>query len=239
MKYIIDIHTHTIASGHAYSSMIEMIDWAKKKDIEYLGFSDHSAGMPGSAYIYHFHNLRVLPREVDGVKILRGVEANIVDSKGTIDMNHDTLKNLDYCIASMHPPCIAFGSKKDNTSAMIGAIKNPYVNIIGHPDDNRYPVDYEEVIKAAKEYNVLLEVNNGSLNPDGYRKNAKQHVLTYLELSEKYKHPIILGSDAHIAYDIGEFKYILPVLEELDFDKNLVVNDDYSKLVPFLNIQRD
>jgi putative hydrolase len=235
MTYKIDLHTHTTASGHAYSSVMEMIAWAKKNNIAYLGLSDHSPGMPGSAYIYHFQNLRVIPREVDGVKVLRGVEANIIDVHGHIDMNEDNMKKLDYVIASMHPPCIAFGSKIDNTKAMIGAIKNPYVNIVGHPDDARYPIDYEEVMKAAKDYNVLLEVNNGSLDPRGYRPNAKNNVLTYLSLAEKHKHPVILGSDAHIGYSVGDFQYILPVLEEGKFDQGLIINDNYEKLSRFLN----
>lgn len=231
----IDIHTHTVASGHAYSTVIEMVKAAKASGLEYLGFSDHSPGMPGSAYIYHFQNMRVIPREIDGVRLLRGVEANIVDYSGKIDMNSDNLSQLDYCIASIHPPCMAVGSVKENTAAMIGAIKNPLVNVIGHPDDARYVVDYEEVVKAAKDYNTLLEVNNSSLNPAGYRKNARDKVEAYLELSEKYNHPVILGSDAHIAYDVANWTYIYPLLTDISFDKSLIVNNDYNKLKDFLN----
>jgi len=236
MKYNIDLHTHTTASGHAYSSVMEMIAWAKKQGVDYLGISDHAPGMPGSAYIYHFQNLRVIPREVDGVRVLRGVEANIVDIHGHIDMNDDIMKKLDYVIASMHPPCIPFGSKSDNTKAMIGAIKNPYVNIIGHPDDARFPVDYDEIMKAAKDYNVLLEVNNGSLDPTGYRPNAKKNIMAFLSLAEKYCHPIILGSDAHIGYGVGDFQYIMPVLAEAGFPETLIINNNYKNLANYLNL---
>lgn len=232
---ILDVHTHTISSGHAYSSVKEMIDAARDKGLSYIGISDHAPNMPGSAYIYHFQNMKAIPREVDGVRVLRGVEANIIDTTGKIDMNEDNLQKLDYVIASMHPPCIGFGTKEENTRAMIGAIKNPYVNIIGHPDDSRFAVDYEAVVKAAKENNVLLEINNGSLNPEGFRQNAKAQILTYMSLCEKYNHPLIIGSDAHICYGVGDFSYVLPLLEETGIDPKLIANNDYDVFKKYIN----
>ncbi|MGL5328324.1 MAG: PHP domain-containing protein, partial [Peptostreptococcaceae bacterium] len=80
MKAILDLHTHTIESGHAFSTIKENIEFAVKHGIKYLGISDHAPNMPASPHLYYFQNLRVIPREVDGVKIFRGIEANILDS---------------------------------------------------------------------------------------------------------------------------------------------------------------
>ena len=53
-------------------------------------------------------------------------------------------EKLDYAIASLHQPCIKSGTMiPQNTDAYLGAMKNPAIHIIGHPDDSRYPIDYD------------------------------------------------------------------------------------------------
>src|SRR5699024_11343478 len=85
------------------------------------------------------------------------------------------MEYLDVVIASMHLPCLKAGTKQENTQAAIAAIQNPNVDILGHPDDGRYPMDYEPIVRAAKQYGKLLEVNNSSLQPNGYRINAREN----------------------------------------------------------------
>lgn len=227
MKTLIDLHCHTIVSGHAYSTMEEMISKAKDKGIKVLGVSDHAPSMPGSTNVFYFGNLSVVPREIDGLILLKGVEANIMDYKGNIDMPDEVLEKLDYAIASLHPPCIDPGTIDENTNAIINAMKNPCVKVIGHPDDSRYPLDYEAVVQAAKKYNVALEINNSSLNPNSFREGAHGNVKTILNLCKEYKVKVIFGSDAHFSYDVGEFSNCIKIAEELDFPMELIIN--YNK----------
>ncbi len=234
MKYLFDLHTHTIASGHAYSTLQEMVSSAKDKGIKLLGISDHAPAMPGSAYIYHFHNTRVIPRNMQGVKLMIGVEANIISHNGKLDMSKEDLRNLDYTIASFHPPCIKAGSKKENTKALLRVMENPYVNIIGHPDDIRFIMDYEEIVLGAKENKVLLEVNNASLNPKGFRVDAVKATREILKFCEKYDQPVILGSDAHISCDIANFCYGEKLVEEIGFPQELIVNLSMERLKGFM-----
>ncbi|ABR49850.1 PHP C-terminal domain protein [Alkaliphilus metalliredigens QYMF] len=227
MKTLIDLHCHTMASGHAYSTMEEMITKAKQKDIKVLGISDHAPSMPGASHIYYFFNLSVIPRNIDGVTILKGVETNILDYEGNIDMPSEALQKLDYAIASLHPPCIDPGTVQENTNALINAMKNPYVKIIGHPDDSRYPIDAEALVKASKLYNVALEINNSSLKPTSFREGAHENIKSVLILCKKYNTKVIFGSDAHFSYDVGDFSCCIDVIEEIDFPKELIIN--YSK----------
>jgi putative hydrolase len=238
MKYCFDVHTHTIASGHAYSTFQELVTAATQKGLKLLGISDHAPCMPGSAYIYYFQNLRVVPKEINGLMIMTGVEASIIDFNGKIDMSPEDLKHLDYTIASFHPPCIRASTKKNNTKALIKTMENPFVNIIGHPDDVRYEMDYEAIVLVAKENNVLLEVNNASLSPKGFRKDSAIATRQILELSMRYDHPIILGSDAHISYDVGNFSYCEPLLQEIGFPEELIANTSVEKLKAFLKNKR-
>ncbi|RDY23655.1 phosphatase [Romboutsia maritimum] len=236
MKAILDLHTHTVVSGHAYSTVKENIEEAISKDLKFLGISDHGCSMPGGPHPYYFNNLYVLPRNVGKIKILRGIEANIIDYDGNIDVEKETLERLDYAIASLHMPCIKFGTKEENTNAILKVMDNEKVKIIGHPDDSRYPLDYEVIVKKAKEKNVLLEVNNSSLNPNSYREGARNNVFKMLELCEKYKTKIILGTDSHICYDIGAFSNCEEILKVTNFPKELVINYNENDFIKMFDI---
>lgn len=234
MKYFIDLHNHTIVSGHAYSTMKEMIGAAAKKGVTHLGFSEHAPKMPGSCHELYFHNLKIMPKNIMGVNILYGCEANIINYEGRLDMRPGILKRLDYVIASMHLPCIQPGSLEENTNAMIKALENPLVNILGHPDDDRYPIDFEKVVVAAKDNHKLIEINNSSLNPSASRVGAAQNDIILLELCKKYKTPILLGSDAHYEDYVCEFDMAEQLLEEQQFPQELVANSSYELLYDYL-----
>ena len=169
MKYTIDTHTHTLVSGHAYNTIDEMAAYAAGIGVTHLAITDHAPKMPGSAGILYFSNMKIIPREKCGVRIYMGCEANIMDYDGNIDLKEYGLKGCDVVIASLHIPCIKPGSIEQNTNALIKAMDNPYVNIIGHPDDSRYPVDYEKLVKAAKEFNSKI-----TLTKDGKSGDCKK-----------------------------------------------------------------
>ena len=230
MNYIIDLHCHTVASGHAYSTIQENVQVAISKGLKLIGISDHAPTMPGGAPLFHFLNLKVIPKEINGIKVLKGVEVNIIDYAGSLDISNETLAILDYVIASLHPPCIKSGNIKENTSAVINAIKNPYVKIIGHPDDSRFPLDYEDVVVTAKRHGVLLEVNNSSLTPNSFRVGSSENIKAMLNLCKKHKARIILGSDAHFSYSVGEFSNCIELLKEVDFPEDLIINTSTTDL---------
>lgn len=197
--------------------------------------------MPGTCHEYHFHNMRMLTREMYGIQVMHGAEVNIMGYDGSLDMKDALLAQMDVVIASLHIPCIKPGTKEENTAALLHAMENPYVNIIGHPDDSRYPVDYEKLVRKAKERKVLLELNNTSLHPKSSRKDARPNDEILLRLCMEYEAPIILGSDAHTQEDIGNFQYALLLLEEIGFPKELVVNrsvEDYKKYINRFTLKR-
>lgn len=236
MRDVLDTHTHTLASGHAYSTIRENAHMAAVKGLELLAITEHAPRMPGTSHNLYFQNLKVVDRNAYEVPLLIGVELNILDFQGNVDMEMSVLKRMDIAIASLHPPCIRFGgSREENTQAYINVMKNPYVNIIGHPDDSRYPVDYLALVQAAKEYGKLLELNNSSLCPTTTRKDAREHDLEYLKLCMEYRVPVVIGSDAHVDTDVGNHKQALSLLEEIGFPEELLINADVERLKPYVN----
>lgn len=234
MNDILDLHTHTFISGHAYNTLYEMIRSASEKGLVLFGSSDHAPAMPGSCHTSYFGNTRVIPKEIYGVRVLIGVELNIRDYDGNVDLKPNQLQKLDYAVASIHDPCYKAGSASQNTNAILGAIKNPLIHIIGHPDDSRFPIDYETVVLAAKEYHTLLEVNSSSLHPQCYRQNAHENYLTMLEFCRIHQVPVILNSDAHVEADVGNHERAWQLLNEINFPDELVVNSSLEKLASFI-----
>lgn len=239
MKYILDTHTHTLASGHSYSTIREMAHAASQKGLELLGITEHAPKMPGSCHEFYFHNLKVVERKMCGVELLLGAELNIMDVNGTVDLPEKILRKLDITIASLHTPCMTPGTALENTKAYVNAIKNPFVNIIGHPDDRRYPVDYKEIVLAAKEFHTLIELNNSSLTEGGARVNAKPLDIELLGLCAEYGVPVVVGSDAHIDSAVGNHDKAEALLEEVHFPKHLIVNQDTEFLKRYVNRYRN
>lgn len=234
MKDIIDLHTHTLASGHAYNTLSEMIRGAWAAGVEVLGSSDHGPAMPGSCHRMYFANFKAIPKHQPGIGLLMGCELNILDYQGKVDLDDNILAKMDYCIASLHLPCLEPGTMSQNTNAYLGVIENPHIQIIGHPDDGRYPVDYHTLVAAAGERHKLLEVNNSSLKPGSFRQGAREHYIQMLELCARYHVSILMGSDAHWVDDAGNHGLARALLEEIHFPQELVVNTSVDKLIPYI-----
>lgn len=237
MKIVLDTHAHTLVSGHAYNTVREMARMAKEKGLEALALTDHAPAMPGTCHEFYFKNLEVLPRQMEGVKMFFGSELNLLDEKGTVDLAQSTLEDLDIAIASIHPPCFKAEITMENVmGAYFHAMENPRIHIIGHPDDGRFPVDYEALVLKAKETGTLLELNNSSLRPSGFRMNAYGNDLEMLTYCKKYGVPITLGSDAHVDVDIAEYEVAMKLLAECEFPEELIINTSVDKLEKILDI---
>ena len=91
----IDLHTHTIVSGHAYNTRNEMIQAAEQKGLEVYAITEHAPAMPGSCQNMYFVNYKVLPRKHGEMAVLYGVELNILDFAGHVDLPESVLQNMD------------------------------------------------------------------------------------------------------------------------------------------------
>ena len=233
MKYLSDLHTHSIVSGHAYSTLLENINYCAEKGIKILGTSEHAPTMPGAPHYWYFGNMKVVPRVINGVTILRGCEANILDIDGSLDMTDESSRNLDYMIASFHEPGFKPKSKEENTEAILNVMdKYDKVEILGHLGNPNYELDYEAIVKKAKEKNIMIEINNSSLlgsSRVGSDVNCKKVALLCREIGTK----VILTSDSHINTCIGVFNKGIELLEEIQMPKELVMNDP-EKLIAHL-----
>lgn len=235
MLFEVDPHTHSLTSGHVSKSTIA--DLAKKAasiGLRLIGITDHGPATPGAGRAAYFRNLAYAPKKRCGIEILYGIELNILDKDGNVDLDDEILNNLDYAIISMHVPNIKPGTVEENTFAYVNAMKHPHVKMVGHPEDVKYPVDYEALVIAAKHYGVAIEINNGSLSPNGYRGDVRENVREILRLCKKHNCPIVVSSDSHGTEHVGDFRYASELIRECEIPETLIVSRTVKEFKNFI-----
>ncbi|MBC5786791.1 MULTISPECIES: phosphatase [Clostridiaceae] len=236
MKIIADLHTHTIASDHAYSTLLENIHYSKLAGHQAIALTDHGPGVPDAPELVHLLNMQAIPEVVEGVRVLTGVEANIMGFTGSLDVPETYLKNLDWTIASFHASACWPGTEEQHTKAYIAAAKNPLVDMIGHSGQLGFQYDYEKVVKYYKEYDKVVEINEASFV---VRKGCEKNCTEIARLCKKYEVKVAVNSDCHFAPCIGHYPNSLAMLEEIDFPENLVLNADYDRLMEHIKKRRN
>jgi len=232
MQFILDVHCHTVNSGHGYSTISENAAHAAEIGLTHIGISDHAPGMPGGPHINNFRNLWILPEVIHGVRVLKGVECNIMEADGSLDMPDVLLRRMDFVIASMHRSVIPPADKATNTRAMISAMENnSNMHILGHPGDACYQIDVEAVVEAAARTRTIIEINNSSMNPSSYRNQGDEIFIKMLNLCKEYKVPVLASSDAHFCTLVGSLDRAKAVIEAVGLDETQVLNTSAERFL--------
>ena len=231
----IDPHTHTVASGHFTTDTIsDLARAAKAAGLQALAVTDHGPAILNAAKAGYFRSLLLGARTRFGVRLLFGAEVNILNEDGALDLDAETMRKLDFCMASLHVPCCAPSTKAANTSALTQAMKHPCISVIGHPNDEKYPIDLEELVSCAAREKVLLELNDTSLTPGGYRGDVRNEAREMLRLCEKYGVSVTLGSDSHGRARVGKVEHCESLLVETHFPDELVANRTLERFLSLL-----
>ena len=228
----LDLHTHSLVSGHAYGTVREMARAASELGLELLGISEHGPGIPGTCDPIYFANLAVAPRRLYGVELLYGCEANVLND-GTISLKTYT-DRLDYILAGIHTLCYQDEGRERNTDHVISCMRQEKVFFISHPDDDHTPLDYERLVRGAKDCHVALEINNSSFLKPDMRLNCVENYRTMLRLCQLHRVPVLVSSDAHDPAYVGRLTEAAALLAGLQCDRDLILNTDTRKLKAFL-----
>ena len=217
MEIIADLHTHTLASTHAFNTVTEMARAAYEMGHKAIAITDHGPQMPDSPHIWHFYNLMRLPQKIEGVFLLRGMEADVLNIRGELDFSQAEFERLqpDWVIASIHSDTLQPGeyTQEDFNQLWLNIAQNPYVDMIGHSESKRYRYDYD------------------ALAPVFARNHMKELALACKQAGTK----VAVNSDGHSIYHLGRVEHILNLLREIDFPQELVVNASMETLVQVLH----
>lgn len=230
MRFPVDLHTHTIASDHAYSTIHEYVLEADRKGISMFAVTDHGPDVPDAPHPWHFGNLRVVPNLIDDIAVLRGVEANIrID--GSLDLEDHYLNRLDIVLAGFHPNYEPTNEEEHTRLAEI-VIKSGKVDIITHLGNPRYPINMRKVLECAKENNVAVELNSSS--DVNTRMGSTENCIEIAKLAKEIGNTIALGSDAHICYYLGCFSSLESIIENAGIRYDQIINTSPVKVLDFL-----
>ena len=247
-KILGDVHTHTLYSRHAYSTIQENVEAAAAAGLEILGSADHFSHMlfpeQHLRNFQHFTNMDIWPRTWHGVTLLHAAEVDIVGLKGelfgqdlpvTNDISGRKLSRettlfgriaprMDYLVASVHNREFAEGASLAQTTEMyVNALEESKVFILGHTGRSSVPYDLDEVLTCAREHHKLIELNEHSLELDEsgrYHSVCSKIAQRCAELGVG----VTVDSDAHMAWQIGRYDSVTAMLEEIHFPEELIVN---------------
>jgi putative hydrolase len=231
MKIVADLHIHTVASTHAFSTVHDIAAEAHRQELQMIGITDHGPGCPGGAHQYHFGNLYRIPREWDGLQVRRGIEDDSIDADGTLGLADKYRAALDYVMLGVHPNMwISTVDVPMRTRVVIKALERyPAIKILVHPVNPWQKVELMPVITACRATTTCIELNNTKLEPQA-------EVVRMLELAAKHEVPVVVNSDAHISFEVGVVDGALALLEKIGFPENLVVNTSLDKIKKHLGI---
>ena len=195
MKIIADTHTHTVASGHAYSTITENVRAARERGLRFLCMTDHAPKLLGApTEVFFGAMMNILPPEIEGVHILRGVEVNILDREGNLDLKPRILAGLEWVIASMHNIVYEPEDVAAHTRAWLAVAENPDVDIMGHMGDGQFAFEHDEVIRACARNGKIVEINNHSFEA---RRGSAENCRDIARLCMKYGVPVVVSTAFH------------------------------------------
>ncbi len=235
MKIAADLHMHTLVSNHAFNTITEMAHRARELGLYAIAVTDHAPKLPDSPHPWYFFSMTRLPEQIEGVWVLKGVELNVCDAGGGIDFPQRDMERLrlDWVIASIHSDALGQPSMTEDeaTRLWLNIARNPYVDCIGHSESRAFRYDYDTVTKVFARERKVVEINaNSPIVRPGNEDNMRELALACKRNGTR----IAVNSDAHSIYNLGRFDTVLPMLREIDFPKELIVNASRENLIAVL-----
>lgn len=219
-----DLHMHTTATD-GKATIEEMIAGAKARKLKYIAITDHSkrvtmaGGLTALALRAHWVAIDKVRKKTTGIEVLCGVECDILEN-GDLDLADDVLAEADWVLAVLH-----YGLKQPQdqiTKRLLNAIKNPNVDCIGHPTarivGRRPPVavDMDEMLKAAADHGILLEIN-----ADPHRLDLDD---VHAAAAKDRGIPIVIDTDAHSVTGLDMMQYGIYQARRAGLTKDDVAN---------------
>ena len=242
MNFTGDFHTHTVYS-HGKGTIEENVKAASDKGLRSIAITDHGFGH--LIFPMKRHLIAQMRKEIDvaqssypNVRVLLGVEANLIDIDGHIDLLQEDFQYLDIILCGYHkmvknssikdvwnwvlPTYISqiFGTSQKaiqrNTEIYTKAISNYPIDVITHLNHD-ICVDAPKVAEACAKHGTYLELNAKKTTLDDVGL-MREIIATGVRF--------IVNSDAHHPQKVGDFSAVLPLIEKHAIPLERIVNLD-------------
>jgi putative hydrolase len=225
----VDFHSHSLFSRCGLHTIVEMLTEAKERGLAALAITDHGPKLEGGPPTTFWDRLF---EPVEGIRLLKGMECNIVSDDGNIDFPQQMLKYADIILLGLHPHLPAGKPPEHNTALLIRAlVKNSFVDIVTHPDDVQYPLDFNALAAFAKERGLALECNNSKILNN---RVPPERMMEFLGACKRAGCRIAVNSDAHALGEVGLDESVRPLLQVVGFPTDLIVNETAESAFAFV-----
>src|SRR5438477_8323671 len=219
-----NIHMHTFET-YGRNTIEEMAEAARAHGYKYMAITDHSKnlafanGLDDKRAVEHITRIRKAAEKIDGIKILAGVEVDILED-GSLDLSDSVLEQMDIVIASVHSHFNQ--SSTEMTERLVKAVSNPNTSLIGHPTGrlllrrDAYPFDVDAILKTAAQKKVAMELN---AYPDRLDLCDR-----HLRLAKQYGVKIVINTDSHHTSHLDKIRFGLLQARRAWLTKENVLN---------------
>ncbi len=225
----VDFHAHSHFSMCGTHSVLEMLTRARDLGMQGMAITDHGLNLHGRLPSTFFDRLF---DPVPGIRLLKGVECNLTEKEGEIDFPHRFMPWVDLILLGIHPNTPVGQGVAEYTRLLESAIvNNPYLDIITHPNDETYLVDFEKIASLCAKRNLVIELNNSK---DMLGRVAHKTTLDLVAACKKCSCRMAITSDAHTINEVGVDDHAQAIIAKMEFPAELLVNDTAEKAFAFV-----
>jgi putative hydrolase len=229
----VDLHVHSLFSACGLHTFLELIEHGRRIGLQAMAITDHGRAVGGHLTSVFFERFRP---PYDDIRLYRGIEHNVLNESGEIDAEWPIMPFTDILLLGVHPNLKTGRSKEHYTDMVIAALdKNPFVDILSHPNDPMYPLDYPKIARRAKATGVALELNNSKVL---YKRSTVEDALELVYACKEAGCLMAVNSDTHALNELGRDDEVRPLLEKAGFPEDLIVNRTLETTERFIEGRR-
>ena len=230
----IDLHVHSSFSACGLHSFMELLDHGRRIGLKAMAITDHGLAVGGGRLTSVFFERFKPP--FDDIKLYKGIEHNVVDEQGNVDIMWQFMPFIDILLLGVHPNLPHNKSRQQYTGMLLAAMeKHPFIDIISHPNDPLYPLDYRLVAGMAKKLGMAVELNNSKVL---YARTGMEETMDLIRACKETGCFLCVNSDTHAIGELGGDEAVRPLLEKVKYRQELVVNRDLDAAAAFIEGRR-
>ncbi|MBI9105041.1 MAG: PHP domain-containing protein [Spirochaetales bacterium] len=229
----VELHSHTLFSKCGLHTIIEMLNAGKEAGLKALAITDHGPAVQGHQASPFFHRLG---NPVPGIHLLKGVECNVVEESGEVDIAKKFVPYSDVLLVGLHTNLPSTLDKKTATAHLINSLaKNPWLDIVSHPLNFDFEIDFHLLAKEARRMGRALEFNASKLQQG---KVSVEDTRNFIRICKEEGCLTAVNTDAHVTHELGRTSEMeeLLLLEDFPFDR--IVNRTFESTMAWLDERR-
>jgi putative hydrolase len=229
----VDLHCHSLFSGCGVHTVIELLTRARELGLAALAVTDHGPAVGGRLNSVFFERLQ---EPVPGIRLLKGVEANLGPSPGTTDFPTAYLPHCDVALIGIHSNTPRGHSPSAYTDLLLATLEaHPFLDVVTHANSEEYPLEFDRLAVGVRDLGRAIELNNSKVALARVAPAVTTHLLRACMAAGC---PVVVNSDAHTLNEIGNDDAIRAAMTAVGFPAELVVNRTAEAAFTFLELRR-